>query len=262
MKFLKKILDFYIQSSLHVALAISSLVGVTANYLNLNNIKNEFLLVFFGTVLGYNFLKYFELFFKGKIKIKENSSLIGLTLFCLIASIFCFIQLSFLAQLIIIGIFGLVSVYPYIRKLGWLKTIWVAFCVTELTVHLPSITHQIEWENFTLLYIQRFFIVIALLIPFEIYDSKFDDVQLQTLPHRFGIAKTKIIGYFMIVLFLGLQYFDDSNFIINTVIGIITFLAIFFTNENRNSYFTSFWVESIPILWLFFDIIYSNTVFY
>lgn len=258
MKFLKKILDFYIQSSLHVALAISSLVGVTANYLNLNNIKNEFLLVFFGTVLGYNFLKYFELFFKGKIKIKENNSLIGLTLFCLIASIFCFIQLSFLAQLIIIGIFGLVSVYPYIRKLGWLKTIWVAFCVTELTVHLPSITHQIEWENFTLLYIQRFFIVIALLIPFEIYDSKFDDIQLQTLPHRFGITMTKNIGYGMIFLFLSLHFFDKSNLNPNLTIALITFLAIYFTTENKKSYYTSFWVESIPIFWYILTLFFQK----
>lgn len=252
MIFLKKIIDFYIQSSLHVALAISSLLGVTVSYFNINNYKNDFLFVFFGTILGYNFLKYFELFLRGKILIKENKGLIVLTLSSFIFSVYYFFQLSFSAQMLVFGMFILVLVYPFIRKLGWLKTIWVAFCVTELTVYLPLISNDFKWESVFLIGLQRFFIVIALLIPFEIYDSKFDDLALQTLPHRFGIRTTKIIGYIMIALFLGLHYFDNSNFILNTLIGVVTFLAIYFTHENRNNYFTSFWIESIPILWLIF----------
>lgn len=258
MKFLNKILDFYIQSSLHVALAISSLVGVTANYLNLNNIKNEFLLVFFGTVVGYNFLKYFELFLKRKISIKSNKGLLGLTFFCLIASVYFFFQISIHAKLLLIGLFGLVVTYPFIRKLGWLKTVWVAFCVTELTVHLPSITNFLEWDKFVLLAFQRFFIVIALLIPFEIDDSKYDDIALQTLPHRFGITMTKNIGYGMIFLFLSLHFFDKSNLNPNLTIALIAFLAIYFTTENKKSYYTSFWVESIPIFWYILTLFFQK----
>lgn len=249
MKFFKKILDFYIHSSLHVAFAIASLVLVSENYLDLNDIQNEFFIVFFGTVSGYNFLKYFELFFHKKLLIKENKLLVSLTISCLFASAFFFIQLSELAQFLVIGIFGLICLYPLIRRLGWLKTVWVAFCVTGLTVFLPSFMSQLDWNDYKIVAFQRFFITFGLLIPFEIYDSKFDDLALQTLPHRFGIKTTKIIGYVMIVLFLGLNYFDNSNFTLNTVIGLITFLAIYFSNEKRNSYYTAFWVESIPIVW-------------
>jgi len=44
---------------------------------------------------------------------------------------------------------------------------------------------------------------------------------------------------------------------LNFVIAIIIALFLFFANQKRSKYYTSFWVESIPVFWLllilFFD---------
>lgn len=262
MKFLKKILDFYIHSSLHVSLAIASLVGVTTFALKIEQFKNNILLVFFGTLIGYNFLKYLEPFLHGKFKIEKHKALVFITLISICGAVYLFFLLSFSAQILLISLFLFVAIYPLIRKLGWLKIFWVAFCVTEITVHFPLVTHQMEITTFILVAFKRFFIVIALLIPFEIYDSKLDNPTLQTLPQRFGIGTTKKIGYLMLSLFLAVDYFNNSLGFINLSIAIIAALSIYFSSSSRNHYYTSFWVESIPILWLILYIIDSKTVFY
>lgn len=262
MKFLKQILDFYIHSSLHVALAIASLVGVTTYSLKIEQFENNVFLVFFGTLIGYNFLKYLQPILHGTFKIKNHKTLIFITLFSICAAGYLFFQLLFSAQILLIMLFLLVCFYPLIRKLGWLKIFWVGFCVTEITVHFPLVTHQMELSTFVLLAFKRFFIVIALLIPFEIYDSKLDAPTLQTLPQRFGIVTAKIIGYTMIGLFLLFDFLNNSLGFINISIVTISIAAINFSSINRNHYYTSFWVESIPILWLFLYIIDSNTTFY
>ena len=58
MKVLRRLFDFYINSSIHVALAVTSLVMVTLYEFEL---PLDFALVgflFFGTITGYNFVKY------------------------------------------------------------------------------------------------------------------------------------------------------------------------------------------------------------
>jgi hypothetical protein len=262
LKLAKQILDFYINSSLHVAFAIASLVGVTAYSLHIEQFKNTFLLVFFGTLFGYNTLKYLEPIFKGTFKINKHKTMIFITIFSIFSTVFLFFQLLYSAQLLLVMLFVLVCVYPFVRKLGWLKIFWVAFCVAEITVHLPLMNYQAGFPHFLLLLIQRFVIVIALLIPFEIYDSTIDDVTLKTLPQRFGITKTKIFGYCLLILFLGLNFFNASLSIVSVFISFVSFLSIYFSSKNQSSYFTSFWVESIPILWFILCIIHSNTVFY
>ena len=262
MKFLKQILDFYIHSSLHVALAIASLVGVTTFSLKIEQFENNVFLVLFGTLIGYNLLKYLQPILRGRFKIEKHKTLVFITMFSICAAAYLFFQLPFSAQILLIIIFLLVSLYPLIRKLGWLKIFWVAFCVTEITVHFPLVTHQMEISSFILLAFKRFFIVIALLIPFEIYDSKLDAPTLQTLPQRFGVSVAKKIGYVMIGLFLLFDFLNHSLGFINFSIALISALAIYFSSITRNHYYTSFWVESIPILWLFFYIILSNTTIY
>ncbi|MBC8884157.1 hypothetical protein H9X57_14730 [Flavobacterium piscinae] len=96
---------------------------------------------------------------------------------------------------------------------------------------------------------QRFLIVIALMIPFEILDSETDDDSMKTLPQRFGIFKTKWFGIILLLPFVLLEFFKEKIEVSTLIIAVITALFIGFTTLKRDKYYTSFWVESVPICW-------------
>jgi hypothetical protein len=53
----KKIIDFYLRSSIHVALSVYALVRMTHFMFNIS-VDKPMALVFWGTIVGYNFVKY------------------------------------------------------------------------------------------------------------------------------------------------------------------------------------------------------------
>ena len=61
MQVLKRLFDFYINSSIHVALAVCGLVWVTLLNFNVGADLDFLYFIFFATVTGYNFVKYFGL---------------------------------------------------------------------------------------------------------------------------------------------------------------------------------------------------------
>ncbi|MBN8565935.1 MAG: hypothetical protein J0M25_04255 [Flavobacteriales bacterium] len=250
MKFFKNIFDFYIQSSLHVAFAIFALLHVTEVSLELTRNKNLECIIFFGTIVGYNFLKYFEAFQKGKYDFNKNRYVIGLTFLSIIAVIFFFLQLKIETQIFFIKIGLLVALYPFLRKFGFWKLFLVSFCVTTITVYAPILQQVFLSNNEKIILLQRFLIVISLMIPFEILDSQTDDDSMKTLPQRFGIFKTKLFGIVLLLPFIMLEFFKGKMEISTLAIAIITALFIVFTTFKRDKYYTSFWVESVPIIWL------------
>jgi hypothetical protein len=58
MRFLKQLLDFYINSSIHVALAVLALVKMTQFIVGRTHDTATVYFAFFGTIVGYNFVKY------------------------------------------------------------------------------------------------------------------------------------------------------------------------------------------------------------
>lgn len=152
----------------------------------------------------------------------------------------------------------LVLVYPLLRKYGILKLFWVSFVITYLTAfifinELPAYKGIIAFE-----FVKRFVLISALMIPFEIYDSQYDDKSLNTLPQKYGIETAKRVGYWLLLLFVLLEVLNFSMennlkiqyLVIDIIIAIVIAIAIYFSSIKRNQYYTSFWVESIPILWL------------
>lgn len=234
---------------MHVAFAILALLHVTEISLELTGNKNLVCIIFFGTIVGYNFLKYFEAFQKGNYHFNKNRNVIGLTFLSIIAVIFFFLKLKNSIQIYFIKIGLLVAIYPFLRKFGFWKLFLVSFCVTTITVYAPIIQQASFSINEIIILIQRFLIVISLMIPFEILDSQTDDNSMRTLPQRFGILKTKWFGILLLLPFIGLEFFKEKMEISTFLIAIITALFIVFTTFKRDKYYTSFWVESVPILW-------------
>ncbi|WP_396156724.1 hypothetical protein [Flavobacterium sp.] len=250
MHFLKRFLDFYIYSSIHVGFAVMALVYVTTFSYDLSKTILYPSCVFFGTVLGYNFLKYFFVLRIGNFYSKKYYNILVISLLALIGFLCFFLCLKQRIQIHLLFSGIAVLVYPYLRKYGWLKLFLVSFVVTYITVFIPYQSVKGLPLDFYVNLLQRFIIITSLLIPFEIMDSKTDAITMNTLPQLFGINKTKVLGILLVIPFIVLEFLKQKADYLVIPIGLLTILFITFTTLERNKYYTTFWVESVPILWL------------
>lgn len=154
MSIFKKLLNFYINSSIHVALAVFCLVQITVISNNLHRIHYFSTTVFFGTIVGYNFLKYFDVLRRKNFDKKKCFSIIVVTCFALFGFLISFFCLNFNIQkcMLISGLF--VFIYPFLRKYGWLKLFLVSFVVTFITVYIPFRTEKWLLINYDISLIQ------------------------------------------------------------------------------------------------------------
>jgi hypothetical protein len=257
MQALRNFLDFYINSSIHVGFAVFCLVQITGLSEFGLDFKTYPYLVFFGTIIGYNFLKYFQW-----LQNKNRYSLNFLIIFLVsaIASVGFFIlfwKQNERVQLYLALALALVVFYPFIRKQGWLKLFFVSFVISFVTVFIPlEASENMNW----LLFWQRFFMLCALIVPFEILDSKTDPFSLQTLPQLFGVEKTKWVGYCLLGIAFLLKLLDGDQMLMiegGCIYSLIA-VAVYFSSPKKTKYYTSFWVESIPILWWILLGFYTN----
>lgn len=257
MQFLKKLIDFYIKSSIHVAFAVFCLVKITNFEIKINESNYYSLLVFFGTIVSYNLLKYFEFFRNNKWNFSQHKSILAVTFLAAIAyfAIFFMQKEVVIIHLIIVGI--LILVYPFLRKYALLKISLVALCVSIISVQICYLQLKYLTFNYYINFLERFVFVLIWIIPFEIYDSKTDAISLNTMVQKYGIQRSKLIGTLLVIPFLIFEFLKlhYSFSVIPIAIALVLFLH--FSSENRNEYYTSFWVESLPIFWwiliLFFN---------
>lgn len=253
MKFLKQLFDFYINASLHIGIAIIAFIEVCSLHIK-NPGDQTGGTIILGTIVGYNLLK-FDIFRNPKILMSKFifKPIAIFTIVCLVGFAYCFFAMRSNYQTMFIVPVFIGLIYPFLRKFAFLKIFLVAFCFTFVVVEINIIEVLIDRNVVTLFEAKLFFIIAALMIPFEIYDSQFDAETLQTIPQKYGIKTAKIIG----IVFVLLSFFnfknemkDDVNlFICDVIIAIIIMLFIVFSSTKRSQYYTSFWVESVPIFW-------------
>lgn len=264
MQKLKKVVDFYVFSNLHVAFATFCLTQITLLYAGVtNHIFSYF--VFFATFLAYNGIRFYR-----KKVIKSwlfdwmQSNKIPLYIF-LIISILALLFLGYnlhvntLLALMPAGFLTLFYVVPFrgklsLRTLSGFKIFLIAFCWAFVTVLLPLVATEIAFTKDVLItFFQRFFFVLAITIPFDIRDVNFDIKSLKTLPQFFGIKQSKRIGTFFLMLFLGLNFLktemDTTQLRIELIITIISLLLLMRATSNQHKYYSALFVEAIPIVW-------------
>ena len=217
---------------------------------------------FFGTIVGYNFVKYDAVARSGKPKMSPRLQLlIILSAVATAATIFCFFHLNLRTQ-IASGIFLLiVALYtlPFFpnrknaRSWAGLKIYMVALCWVGVTVVLPVLNDGAPSSTtFYIVCVKRFIQIVVLLFVFEIIDLAWDDPHLNTVPQQIGIKRTKHLGISMLLLFLVLELFqvnDLKRFLASVVVIVVTGIFLVLANEKRSKYYTAFWVESIPMFW-------------
>ncbi|HUH28099.1 hypothetical protein [Gelidibacter sp.] len=276
MKRLKPLFDFYINSSIHVALAVFSMTYVTLLELNLPTDWPLLFFAFFSTITGYNFVKYF-----GMAKF-HHRRLAGWLKVIQLFSLICFLlMLWFLFQLkpktiIYIGIFGLVTflyAIPFLpkryfmdqqqnlRNIGGLKVYVIALVWAGVTVLLPIFdANGVFNTDAWLMTMQRFLLVMLLMLPFEIRDLKYDSLKLATVPQKIGVKNTKLMGVAVGMFFFALEFLKAEWRVklmaLTMAVTLITLLFIVFADKKKSDYYSSFWVESVPIIWLILHLVF------
>ena len=260
----KKFLDFYINSSLHVAFSAFALVSMTQYFFGVQGDLSVAWFAFFGTVVGYNFVKYDAIARLNKTEIKkELKAIVFLSFISFLSCFYFFLQLSWETKLRAVAFFGLTLLYtlPFFpnkqnaRNWKGVKIYIVGITWVGVTVILPLVEAEIQFSiDVFLMAVQRFLLVFSIVLVFDIVDVKHDDIHLQTVPQKIGVEPTKKLGYVLLFLLLLLEFFYTNNhhflplFFKLLVCGTIA-VSLFFANENRSRYYASFWLESVPILW-------------
>ena len=260
-----------------MAFAVVSLSYVGAKGLNILWSNALGIVLFSGTVMGYNFIKYglggpFYL----KVTHKSFMPMQIVSFFCGALGLYGMLYLNPLAYLVLLmlvvftALYGL-PIFPAqknLRAIKGMKIYIVAIVWALATVVLPLSTLGVKmvlqltnssdpfgFVGVLGLFLSHFFLVLALMVPFELRDYLEDTPQLATLPQRYGVQKTKNIGFLWSLLFLGGHLFAGAILKwplqmvgVSLIITLLLIIGVFIPGRHTSTYFTNFWVEGIPIL--------------
>jgi len=262
MKSIRLIFDAYIQSSIHVSLAVVSLLAVTSFQFEVRFEPALYILTFAATLVGYNTIKYGWRRTAPYLIVPNRFPL--LTIIASASLFIIFWMLPWKQQLVVLLTGLLVLFYafpiqrgsPNLRNQQKIKIYWVAFVWSLFTAVFPIASTTVDSFLIVAVFTHRFIFIFCATIPFEIRDLPTDTPTLKTLPQRFGVLSTKLIGVVLgisICFFAFLMQWEPSWASVG--VHLILIAGIVNASTKQTPYYASFWVESIPILWLLVQLI-------
>ncbi|MBC2839588.1 hypothetical protein [Robiginitalea sp. SC105] len=261
MRFFRSVLGFYVNGSFHVSAALISLLLYTEMLSGFQVAPSYYGALFFGSVAGYNLLKYGVEHWRDRPRPGGRYRLIyAISLLSLLAGGCFLLKLGFRFWLLSAGCVLLAGLYALpvmpgfrnLRSFGLLKVPLVALIWVAATVWIPvwGPGASLGWD----LWVesgQRFLWVCLLMLPFEIRDMQTDPPGMRTLPRRLGLPLTRRLSWIAAMLFVLAVGLKDApalaEWVSKGVAAILTGLAVSGSKEDQPAYYASFWVESIPI---------------
>lgn len=248
-QFVAPFLRFYTLYSIHVALAIwcfyRSQLWI---YEQKSDVKLDIML-FLGSIAVYNLLKYPD--FRSITPNRNTKThFLGylLTIFCLIISIFTYVNATPVLQIKLLVSGVGVLIYPILRPFGIWKMFVVALVVSWTCVGVP-LFESLSLTAFLNALFSSSLILWIWLIPFEIYDRKNDQLKHPTLAQRLRVNQFKIIGLLSLLIWFLWNAQTTKTHISLYIISVLTGLSVLASSEKRKYYFTALGVESLPIVW-------------
>jgi len=269
MQLIKRIFDFYIFSNIHVALATFCLAKITL--LTFEYQENEVaFFIFFATIVAYNFIRSYNKFlikswYSDSMEANKNTIIfIALLSFVIMTFIAFNLRINALIGLIPFGLFtlfyviklkGITKTATSLRMVSGIKIFLIAFCWAGITVLFPLINYnEIFSMDVWVVFLQRFLFVLVITIPFDIRDLGHDEETLKTIPQVLGLQNAKRLGLFLLMLFLGLTFLRTSityeQIRIELIVTVISLLFLVKSKNTQSKYYSAFFVEGIPVIWL------------
>lgn len=263
MHILKLLFNFYINSSIHVALSVYSLVRITELYFDLPYNKHLDYFIFFGTITGYNFIKYagvakfYHMSLTKSLRLIQIFSFIS---FCFLCYYAWLLPVDTLLYFLPFGILTVLYIVPFLggfqknlREISYLKIFIVGGVWAGVTAVIPLLASGSTIDvDLILLFVQRILFIVALILPFEIRDMQLDFENISTLPQKIGVKQTKRFGFILLLFALAFEFLITDSSVNRNVFLAVCFALLFFlmrSKGNQSKYYSSFWVESLPVLW-------------
>ncbi len=268
MIFVKAIFRFYINSSIHVAFALLSLVVMTFLKFDIDIDVWLLVFVFSACITGYNFVKYApvaKLHHRSLTQQLKAIQFFSLLSFILLVVCCFFVHLKIIIMssgLAVLNILYAIPVYnKNLREVPFLKIFIIALIWAVVSVIFPFFYEgrsPVDDDYRLVEFVERFCLVILLMIPFEIRDYPYDKKYLKTLISVFGLAQTKIWALCLIVLLflMRLYFYQSEDVLFYSLLYFSLAAVIFFSKVNQKPYFASFGVEALPIFWLILKLIF------
>ena len=261
----KSIFNHLINSNIFVAtciiiLALSSQILLESKNGNIN------VFVFFATLFTYNFQRIVRIkkgiAHKRKEWVMNNRvfiySLITLSGFI---SLFFFFQFNPNTQILLLTT-GIISVlYPFgLRKIPFIKIFIISSIWTISSMGLLISENNLPLNSNTILQLfSRFLFVFAITIPFDIRDVKYDKNNIKTIPILVGIFISRLIAMLSLITLkiISVYQYLYYNLSFNILIAIIicccfSSILIIKSDENKDDFYFSFWIESLSIFFYLF----------
>ena len=142
------------------------------------------------------------------------------------------------------------------RELPRAKIFLIALVWSIVSVVLVTLENKSFYSFDTLLlFISRFSFVLAITIPFDIRDLKYDDLSLKTIPQIFGEQKAKTIALYCLAFFelISIFHFLVGDFSWQILLALmltslLSGILIIKSSQEKNNLFFSFWVEGASII--------------
>lgn len=247
-----------------MALAVVAISLMSYLEYGLNPDLHLLIFIFFGSITGYNFVKY-----AGLAKLHHRSLARNLR-FIQVFSFLIFLGLVYMAFLqtwdvllmsALLGIFTLLYAAPVLtqkrnlRDLAGIKILIIALVWAGVSVILPLLDHpEVSLFDKILMFLQRALFIIVITLPFEIRDLEYDSKHLATIPQKIGIKKTRLLGWLMLLLVLVLEILKEEfqmvNFVVLAGLTLLSAYALRLADRRQPDYFAAFWVEALPIAWV------------
>lgn len=272
MTLLKLIFNFYINASIHVAFSVYSLVRITEFYFDIPHDENLGYFIFYATITGYNFIKYAgvaKFYHMSLTKSMRSIQIFSFISFCMLIYYSFKLSIKSLSYFIPFGVITIFYVVPFLggfqrnlRKVSYLKIFIVSFVWSGVTTIIPLLLNKNqEVCIFILLFLQRMLFILVLILPFEIRDMQLDFEHIKTLPQKIGIKYTKKLGFIFLLFSLVIEFLLTKSYTNKSIFLGICLLLLFLvmrSKQNQSKFYSSFWVESLPILWLILLMILSK----
>tara|TARA_B100001057_G_scaffold487642_1_gene570687 strand:- start:928 stop:1797 length:870 start_codon:yes stop_codon:yes gene_type:complete len=269
---LKKIVQFFIYSNVFVSFCVIALCQSTSIIIGVDS-SHLLPFVFFSTLFAYNFQRILR--FSSS---KEQSAhlewfnnnrpfIILITVISLSLSVHYAFNLSFstfyfLIPASIISLSYPIKIIPLgsqkisLRELPIAKIFLIALVWSIVSVALVTLENDSFYSLDTiLLFISRFSFILAITIPFDIRDLKYDDLSLKTIPQIFGEQKAKMIALYCLANFelISIFHFLIGDFSWQILLALmltslLSGILIIKSSQEKNNFFFSFWVEGASII--------------
>lgn len=261
MKFLNRLIDFFLFGNILVAMGASCLVQSSLIQLqSQQHLLPYTLLVFFSTLFIYNFQRVFykpksdknlhsirrQWIFNnvGKVKMLVFIGCIGVSISFYFTS---FKIIYYLSPLLFLSI-AYFAPFIKLRKNPWIKLGTLVIVWTMVTAVVPILlvdtAHLYTKENILHIGI-RFCFMAAICIPFDIRDLQIDKLdKITTIPHVIGENKTKWLAVIFMMIYNGLIIWEYNEhrsdliiFIALLISAVINTILVFMSSSKRNEYF-------------------------